>query len=299
MPAIAANGLTIAYEDEGPREGVPLLLIMGLGMQLVAWPSALVDRLVARGFRVIRFDNRDTGLSSRISAPRHPPVMAQLAAAWLGLPVRAPYALGDMARDSVGLLDALGVERAHIVGASMGGMIAQIIACEHPQSLLSLVSLMSTTGARRLPGPTPQVSRGLLRRRSRRSREESIQGSMAFLRLIGSPGFPMSADELRALVETSIDRAYYPPGFYRQLQAVVSAPSREKRLRDVVAPTLVLHGADDPMIPPEGGRATARAIPGAKLVIIPGMGHDLAPALAPRLAEEIAAHCLANGPPAL
>jgi pimeloyl-ACP methyl ester carboxylesterase len=197
-----------------------------------------------------------------------------------------------MASDALALMDALGVDRAHIVGASMGGMIAQIIAAEHADRVKSLVSLFSTSGNPALPGPEPKVLRALIRRRRRSDPARAVQETMDFLRLIGSPGFPTSEPELRAKVERSIGRSYYPQGFTRQLLAILTAADRRPMLGRIRAPTLVLHGAEDPFIPPAAGEDTAANIPGARLRIIPGMGHDLPAALLPLLVDEIAAHCL-------
>ena len=215
--------------------------------------------------------------------------------AFLRLPVRPPYTLNDMAADTLGLMDALGIDRAHIVGASMGGMIAQIIAAEHPDRVKSLVSLFSTSGNPALPGPEPKVLRALFRRRRQSDPAHAVQETMDFLRLIGSPGFPTSDCELRSKVERSIGRSYYPQGFTRQLLAILTAADRRPMLRRIRAPTLVLHGAEDPFIPPAAGEDTAANIPGARLRIIPGMGHDLPGALLPLLVDEIAEHCLEGG----
>jgi len=292
MPAVKANGIEIEYTDSGPRGGSVIVLIMGLGMQLVAWPDAFCEGLAARGFRVVRFDNRDAGLSTKTPSARPFAMAPLMALAFLGLPVRPPYALNDMASDTLGLMDALGIDRAHIVGASMGGMIAQIIAAERPDRVMSLVSLFSTSGNRALPGPQPQVLRALVRRRRRSDPARAVKETMDFLRLIGSPGFPTSDSELRTKVERSFRRCYYPQGFSRQLLAILRAPDRRPMLRRIRAPTLVLHGAEDPFIPPAAGADTAANIPGARLRIIPGMGHDLPGALLPLLVEEIADHCL-------
>ncbi|HTZ66662.1 MAG TPA: alpha/beta fold hydrolase [Roseiarcus sp.] len=292
MAAVKANGIEIEYEDRGPRDSPVIVLIMGLGMQLIAWPDALCEGLVARGFRVIRFDNRDAGLSTKIPTARHFPMAALVALAFLRLPVRLSYTLKDMASDTLGLMDALGIARAHLVGASMGGMIGQIIAAEHPERVSSLISLFSTTGNRALPGPEPKVLRALIRRRRRNGRARAVKEIMGFLRLIGSPDYPTSDAELRAKVERSVARCYYPQGFGRQFLAILTAADRRPMLRRIRAPTLVLHGAEDPFVPPAAGADTAANIPGARLRIIPGMGHDLPGALVPFLAEAIVEHCL-------
>ena len=291
MTAVRANAIDIEYEAIGPRDGAPILLVMGLGMQLTAWPDQFCQGLVSRGFRVIRFDNRDAGLSTEMPAIGRFTTTALLAGAALRMPVRPPYRLADMARDVVGLMDALGIRRAHVVGASMGGMIGQIVAAEYQQRVKSLVSMMSTSGDPTLPGPAPRVLQALLRRRARRDAERGIVQTADFLRLIGSPGFPTGEAELRAKVERSVRRSYRPDGWTRQFIAIQSAGNRTQALRRIRAPTLVMHGADDPLIPAAAGRHTAANIPGARLKIIPGWGHDLPGALLPRLVDAIADHC--------
>ena len=293
MSSVRANGVSIEYESLGSPKAPAILLVMGLAMQLVAWPDSLCAGLVERGFRVIRFDNRDSGLSSKMRTNSLVPITARLAAAWFGLPVRAPYGLEDMAGDAIGLMDALDIRKAHVVGASMGGMIAQLMALDHPRRVASLTSIMSNTGERSLPGPKPSVAAAMMRRRSRRNREEIVRGGVDLLRLIGSPAYPQSDEELRRLIERSLERSYYPQGFYRQLLAIQTAPSRADRLRKLKVPTLVIHGQADPLIPVEAGKRTAALIPNARLRLIEGFGHDLPEALAPKLADLIAAHCAA------
>ena len=216
---------------------------------------------------------------------------AMMARAFFGLPVRPPYTLNDMARDTVGLMDALGIGQAHVVGASMGGMIAQIVAIEHPERVKSLTSIMSTSGDRALPGPKGKVLRALLRPRPR-DKAVAVRRGMEIFRLIGGSGYPPTEAELRARVERAVRRSYRPDGFARQLIAIQTAPSRVRTLRRVRAPTLVLHGSDDPLVPMAGGEDTAANIPGARLRIVPGMGHFLPEALVPLLVDEIAGHCL-------
>ena len=297
MTIVRANAIDIEYEAIGPRDGPPMVLIMGLGMQLTAWPDDFCQGLASRGFRVIRFDNRDTGLSTKMPAIGPIKATAMLAGATLRLPVRPRYGLDDMARDAIGLMDALKINRAHIVGASMGGMIAQIVAADYPERVKSLVSLMSTSGNPILPGPSPRVLRGLLRRRARRNSERGIAETIAFLRLIGSPGYPTSDAELQAKVERALRRRPHPDGWARHLIAVQAAQSRVRALRRIRAPTLVMHGADDPLIRVAAGRDTAANIPGARLRIVPGWGHDLPTTLLPTLVAEIADHCAAAATP--
>lgn len=289
MTAVRANAIEIEYETIGPRNGAPMMLIMGLAMQLTAWPDEFCHALASRGFRVIRFDNRDAGLSTKMPSIGWLATTALLAGATLRMPVRPPYGLADMASDAVGLMDALHIDRAHIVGASMGGMIAQILAAEYPERVQSLVSLMSTSGDPALPGPAARVLQALLR--PRRDSERGIAQTIDFLQLVGSPGFPTKESELRMKVERAVRRSYRPDGWARQLIAVQSAGSRAQALRRIRAPTLVMHGANDPLIPAAAGRHTAANIPGARLKIIPGWGHDLPDGLLPRLVAEIADHC--------
>ncbi len=291
MTAVQANGIAIEYEDTGPRDAPVILLIMGLGMQLVAWPNSFCEGLAARGFRVVRFDNRDAGLSSRMPSVGRLATRTMMMRAFFGLPVRSPYTLDDMAADTVGLLDALAISKAHVVGASMGGMIAQILAIEHPERVKSLTSIMSTSGDRALPGPKGKVLRALIRPRPR-SELMAIRRMIEFFRLIGGSRYPPTEAELQAKVARSVRRSYRPDGLTRQLLAIQTAPSRVRALRRVKAPTLVLHGSEDPLIPMAGGEDTAANIPGSRLRIVPGMGHFLPETLVPLLVDEIAGHCL-------
>jgi len=260
VTAVRANAIEIEYEAIGPHNGAPMILIMGLAMQLTAWPDEFCHALASRGFRVIRFDNRDAGLSTKMPAIGWLTTTALLAGATLRMPVRPPYGLADMASDAVGLMDALHIDRAHIIGASMGGMIAQIVAAEYPERVKSLVSLMSTSGDQALPGPAARVLQALLRPRPRRDPERGIAQTTDFLRLVGSPGFPTKESELRTKVERAVRRSYHPDGWARQLIAAQSAGSRAQALRRIRAPTLVMHGANDPIIPAAAGRHTAANI---------------------------------------
>jgi pimeloyl-ACP methyl ester carboxylesterase len=292
MTAVAANGITIEYESLGDPAAPAILLIMGMGMQLIAWPDMFCRGLVERGFRVIRFDNRDCGLSSKIRVRRQPSLVAALATSWLRLPVRAPYTLDDMAADTVGLLDALGVARAHVVGLSMGGMIAQLVAARHPERVLSLTSVMSSSGRRRVSQPSPDAKRALLDNRADpRDLASVVEHLVGVFGVIGSPGFPTDRELLREQISRSVRRGYDPAGVTRQLVAIIASGDRRRLLRTIRAPTLVIHGAEDPLVPVEAGRDTARHIAGAKLMVIEGMGHDLPPGLQPILVEAIAAHC--------
>ena len=288
MTAVQANGITIEYQEFGSPDAPAILLIMGLGMQLVAWPDSLCEGLAARGFRVVRYDNRDVGLSSRMPSAGRLVTTGMLARALVRLPVRPPYTLHDMERDAVGLMDGLGIAAAHVAGASMGGMIAQILAAEHPDRVKSLVSIMSSPAPLM---PRPKILGALLRPMAR-DPEQAIRRMSAFFRLVGGAAYPPTDAELKAKVDRSVRRSWRPDGFARHLIAIQTAPSRAAMLRRVRAPTLVLHGSDDPLVPPIGGRMTAAAIPGARLRIVPGMGHFLPEALVPLLVDEIAGHCL-------
>jgi pimeloyl-ACP methyl ester carboxylesterase len=292
MPQVRANHIDIEYEVFGDAQAPPLLLVMGLGMQLVAWPDSFCAALAGHGFRVIRFDNRDVGLSSHMDHLGAPNIPLEFIKYTMRLPLKAPYSLDDMALDTAGLLDALHIPNAHVVGASMGGMIAQNLAARFPHKVASLTSIMSSTGRRSLPGPTRQARSAVLTPPARRG---DVAGAVARLkkviRAIGSPGFPEDDAVLTAFCERHVRRAYNPPGVARQLVAVSAAGDRTDIIRRIAAPTLVLHGRDDPLLPLECGIDTHRHIVGAKLAVIDGMGHDLPVALHQRLADEIAAHC--------
>ena len=291
MTKVAANGIEIAYDEHGPTSGPAILLIMGLATQYIAWPEALCESLAGHGFRVIRFDNRDVGLSTKVENSRPVDLIQAFQRALRGEPVEAPYTLRDMAADALGLMDALGIRKAHMVGASMGGMIAQILAGEHAERTRSLVSIMSSSGDPGLPPARQEAIAAILAPRPS-DRERAIAHAMNIYRVIGSPGFPTSDEELRARVSRSIDRSYYPAGIARQFVAVLASGSRVEMLKRIRVPTLVIHGADDPLVPVEAGKHTAATIPGAKLRIVDGMGHDLAAGLVPILADAIAEHCL-------
>ena len=292
---VKANGIDIEVEDtgaDGSQAGRPVvLLIMGLGMQLVAWPMPLVQSLVDAGFRVIRHDNRDIGLTQHMDHMGVPNILWESLKFRLRLTVRAPYSVSDMASDAIGVLDALGVDKAHIVGVSMGGMIAQWVAIAAPQRVLSLTSIMSSSGARGLPEAKPAVLRALLSRPKGKEREHVIDHFFKVLRIIGSPGFPIEDDLLRERIATGTDRNYHPAGSLRQMMAIAAdTPARATELARISSPTLVLHGKADPLVPYGCGEDTARRIPGAKLVGIEGMGHDLAPGVVERILPPMIAH---------
>lgn len=287
-----ASGIRIEYETTGDAGAPAIVLIMGLGMQLTAWPPAMVVGLVARGYRVLRFDNRDIGLSSRAKVTRPIDMRAAAVRAMLGLTVRAPYTLNDMADDTVGLMEALDIDHAHVVGVSMGGMIAQILAADAPTRVRSLTSIMSSSGALRFNFHVTPATRALLSPPPRGASEAQLLDHMERIwLLIGSPGMQPPRDALRERLRAAMARAYDPSGIARQMLAIMASGDRRKLLRRIVAPTLVLHGERDPLVPIGAGRDTAANVPGAVFRSIPGMGHDLPEPLLPQLVDEIAGHC--------
>ena len=264
---------------------------MGLGAQLTLWPIELVEALVERGFHVIRHDNRDIGLSEKFGHAGVPNFRRVALMRLFGLRAKLPYRLTDMADDAAGLLDALGIDSAHIVGGSMGGMIAQLLAINHAPRVRTLTSIFSTTGNPRLPRPRPEAMQALLDRApANATLDQVIPIGIRVARAIGSPAYPTPEDRLRERIARDYARSFYPEGPARQIAAIMDDGDRRKRLRGVTAPTLVIHGTDDPLVPVEGGRDTAKAIPGAKLHEIPGMGHDLPLELVDEIANAIAAH---------
>jgi len=285
---VTANGIQIEVDVQGPPEGQPLMLVMGLGMQYVAWPEELVADLVARGFRVIRFDNRDIGLSQGFDQAGPPRMVGAMLRYTLRLPVPAPYRLRDMADDAIGVLDALGIRSAHVVGASMGGMIAQHMAAHHPTRLRSLTLIMTTSGARQLPQPSFRVRQALMARPRSVAVTDVVAHLEGLLRVIGSPGYPADPVRQRERLEAAVRRAWRPTGTARQLLAVVADGDRSPMLSRIRVPTRVVHGADDPLVPPAAASDLVAKIPGATLDLVPGMGHDLPLVLLPRLADDIA-----------
>ena len=294
MPKAIANGIEIHYEEQGDKTAPPMLLIMGFGAQLTLWPDELVEALASRGFRVIRYDNRDIGLSHKFDGVKAPGLVKMTLLSKLGLKPKVPYTLADMADDGAGLLDTLGIEKAHIVGASMGGMIAQHFVSRHADKCLSLTTIFSTTGNPKLPPAKPEAMKALVTRPDSTDEKVLVEHGMMVARTIGSPGYPTEDERLRERTTASVRRSFYPEGPTRHLSAIVADGDRRGMLKDVTVPTLVLHGEDDPLVPCEGGRDTAASIPGAKLKTIPGWGHDLPLELVDELADTIAGHAKAN-----
>jgi len=296
MPELTANNLTLHYDEHGDPSHPVILLVTGLGAQMILWPDELVHALVAKGYRVIRYDNRDIGLSQKMDGAKAPGLRMQVLRKMIGWPAKVPYTLKDMADDGMGVLDALNIEKAHIVGASMGGMIAQLMAIHHGHRMLSLTSIMSTTGNAKLPQADKAAIETLTAPIESMEEEWLIEHGIAIQNAIGSPGFAPDPEQQRARVTQTIKRSVYPAGMPRQLAAIIDDGDRTKRLANVTVPTLVLHGEGDPLVKVEAGRATAAAIPDAKLVTIPGWGHDLPQQLIARMADEITEHTGASAP---
>ena len=291
MPVLTCNGVNIAYETAGDPKDAPVLLIMGLGMQLIAWPDDLVEGLVELGFYVIRFDNRDSGLSQKFDGASKPNLPLVFLKSLLRWPLKSVYSLVDMADDAVGVMSALSVGKAHVVGASMGGMIAQIVAARHPDRVLSLTSIMSSSGKRGLPGPTREARAALFKRPANARDMACVVAHMVnTFRVIGSPAYPTSERQLRERITRAIQRNVCTAGVARQMVAIAASGDRSKLLRSIAAPTLVIHGAADPLVPLACGVDTAAAIAGARLEVIEGMGHDFPAQLIERLLGLIDAH---------
>jgi pimeloyl-ACP methyl ester carboxylesterase len=293
VPRAPVNGIEIEYECFGAADAEPLLLVMGLGTQMIGWTQPFCEGLAARGHRVVRFDNRDVGLSTKLQDVEHDGVLEAMRKIQDGKPVRAPYRLRDMAADAAGLLDALGFERAHVVGASMGGMIAQELAIGFGERVRTLTSIMSSTGEPGLPTARPEAMQVLLSEPAA-TREAAVENALKAWKVIGSPGFPFDEARIRARAEVSFDRCHHPAGIGRQLVAITASGSRREALEKLATPTLVIHGEDDPLVPVECGRATLEAIPGARGLFIPGMGHDMPVELYETLGDAIAGHAAAH-----
>ena len=297
MPTAKANGLTIAYETAGDPRDPTILLVMGLGAQLTLWPDAFIAALAANGLHVVRYDNRDVGLSSDFDSAGAVDMSEVMMKALAGKPLSPPYTIADMAADGIGLLDALGIGSAHVVGLSMGGMIVPHMAVTHAERVRSMTVVMSSSGRRGLPPGKPEAVKMLMTRPMSDDRAEILRHGMALRRAIAGPAYPQEDDALRATVERQVDRRYYPQGVSRQYYAVLADGDRTQMLKSVKVPTLVIHGSDDPLLPVECGRDVAAAVPGAAMHEEPGMGHEIPGALCQSLAERIAAHCKAAAPP--
>lgn len=296
---VRTRSIRVAYEEftPGPSDSSgspadsrpPIVLIMGFGAQLTLWPAELCEQLAANGYRVIRYDNRDIGLSTKFDGMRvSGSFVARLLRSQLGLASNVPYTLHDMAADARNLLDALEIERAHLVGASMGGMITQLVAATYPERVASASIIFSSTNERFLPPPMPSAIRALLRPPPRNATlDELVEHSARNFQMLGGPAYPREHEELRELARTQLERSYYPQGMVRQLAAVLGSGSLRPYAARITAPTTVIHGSKDPLLKPACGRAIARAIPHSRLVMIDGMGHDLPASVVPRLASEI------------
>lgn len=286
---LSANGIAVEVDDRGPTGGEPLLLIMGLGMQLIAWPDEFVEMLVGAGFRVIRFDNRDAGLSQGFDERGVPSLLWATLRYRAGVNIgNAPYSIDDMALDAAGVLDALGVREAHVCGASMGGMVAQALAARHPERVKSLTLMMTTSGARSLPQPSWAVQRALLARPNGNGIDAVVDRLQHFFHVVGSPAYRPDPAWFRGRLETAVRRAYRPAGTARQLIAVAAHGDRTPLLRKIGVPTRVIHGREDPLVPVAAGHDLQRKIGGATIDVIDGMGHDLPLALLPRYTRSIA-----------
>lgn len=286
MAIISANGLQIACETTGDRASPALLLIAGNGAQLNFWEPDFCEMLAKKGFFVIRFDNRDAGLSTKCDAAGAPDMRALIRAAMAGQPVQAPYSLDDMADDAVGVLDALGIAKAHVCGASMGGMIAQLVASRHPDRVLSLTSIMSNTGNPAAPQGDPEALAAVVAPPPQ-ERDAYIAHNLAVWRKIWSAGFPFEEERARRFLEESYDRSFYPQGMIRQNAAIIARGDRREALASITTPTLIVHGAADPLIPAAAGGEAAQVIPGARLLVIAGMGHDMPVGVWSKIADAI------------
>jgi len=289
MARVRANGIELEYDSFGEPAGRPLVLIMGLGGQLLMWDEGFCEALAARGHYVVRFDNRDVGLSTKFDAAGIPNVMELMQQSAAGAKLSVPYTLDDMADDAAGLLDALGLDSVHLCGASMGGMIAQTVAIRHGRRLRSLTSIMSSTGNPSLPPARPEAM-AVLMTPPPSDRAGSLDAAVRVWRTIGSPGFPFDEAKIRERAGRLYDRSFHPAGTARQMAAILAHGSRVEKLRGVSTPTLVIHGAADPLVPLEGGQDTARCVAGAELLVIEGMGHDLPEGAWPTLVGAISEH---------
>ena len=276
MPHVKANGLDVYYESHGPESAEPILLIMGLGAQMSRWSPELIGKLTAAGHRVIACDNRDVGLTEKLYSDGAPDISAVIKALGEGRPPPVAYTLNEMAGDAAGLLDALGIERAHVVGASMGGMIAQLVAADHPHKTLSLTSIMSSTGNPNLPRATPEAMARLNTPAPDPNKDlEGFLASAVEGAKVMASRYPPDEAAVRAQSLSDFKRSYYPVGFQRQYAGIMASPDRRPKLKTITAPTVVIHGDADPLVPLAGGRDTAENIPGAELIVVPGVGHEM------------------------
>ncbi len=294
MAKITANGISIEYEETGDKNAPAFLLISGLGSQLIGWPTAFAEMLASEGFRVVRFDNRDIGLSQYFDDQPVPDMANVFADLKEGIKPTAPYMLEDMAADAAGLLDALGIDKAHVAGMSMGGMIAQLVAANHPEKCLSMTSVMSTSSRGSLPPGTPEATAVLTNVAEDQSREGRARHKVKGKKITGSPGFQASDEELYEEALADIDRAYHPEGQARQYLAIIASGSRTWLLPKITVPTMVLHGDIDPLVPREAGLDTAELIPNASYVEVKGMGHDIPPGHYQEILGHFVAHAQAN-----
>jgi len=285
---LQSNGLRMAYEEFGDPADPAILLVAGLYNQLVRWPLKFCELLVANGFRVIRFDNRDIGLTDKMDGVRAPSFFRLVLKHYLWIPISAPYSLDDMADDTVGVLDALNIQQAHIVGMSMGGMISQLVTAKYPHRILSLTSIMSTSGERGKGVASAKVSAAMLQPVTKE--RSALDNAVNIWQLIGSPAYPMSDDDVRTLIKAEHKRSSNPAGYMRQIAAIRTAPGRAKLLRAITAPVLIIHGNQDLLVPVSGGIDTAKHIAHAQLELFEGMGHTLPAELLPRFVELIVAN---------
>lgn len=288
-----ANNVRLAYDDFGNANDPAILLIMGMATQMTAWPLSFCRGLADRGFYVVRYDNRDVGLSEKMLTARIPSTLDMMLKAGINRPLKVSYKLDDMATDALELMNALNLNQAHVVGVSMGGMIGQVLAAKHTSRVCSLTSIMSSSGDPNLPRASKKVTRALLKRYLGLVKP-GLKSTIAFQRLIGSPGFPQSDDELNEKVRAAFQRSFYPPGFARHMAAIMASGSRVELLKAIKAPSLVIHGRDDVLVPLACGVDTARRIPNAALKIIDGMGHNLPESLVPILTDLVADHALSK-----
>jgi pimeloyl-ACP methyl ester carboxylesterase len=293
---IKANGISIEVQEHGSPDHPTVLLIMGLGMQLIAWPPTVIEPLVQAGYRVITFDNRDIGLSQHFDHLGKPNIVWASIKRKLGMQIKPPYSLEDMARDVIGVLDAMNISKAHIVGASMGGMIAQRLACAAPERVLSLTAIMSSSGAPGLPEAKPAVLLALLNRPSNQNVDSITAHYIKLFKVIGSPAFPVEPQLLKDRIRMGIERSYHPDGTLRQMMAIGADITRHLEIANITVPTLVVHGLSDVLVPQENGRDIAQRIKGSRFIGIPGMGHDLAPGAVAQWIGSLVSHIKESQP---